>query len=109
IDDVSSEEEAALENDAIRRAEMNNLDPMKPRMYEPTTSELIETAQRFIETLRNGNAPWLLQRLNTTFGIVPDNPSDFSFWVASVIPIDETEKYKLLEKRSIRERLKMIV
>nr|CAG8440523.1 11066_t:CDS:2 [Entrophospora candida] len=109
IDDVSPDEEADLERDAIRRAEINNQDPSNPRIYEPTTSELIATAHQFIETLKNGNAPWVLPHLNTTFGDMPDDPSDFSFWVASFIPIDDSEKYKLLEKRSIRERLKMVV
>ncbi|CAG8739811.1 24653_t:CDS:1, partial [Gigaspora rosea] len=66
-------------------------------------------ARDFIESLRNGYAPWLLQRLNSTYGDMPNDPSDFSFWVASVIPIDENEKYKLLAERSVRERMKMIV
>ncbi|CAG8434389.1 3226_t:CDS:1 [Scutellospora calospora] len=109
IDDISPEEELTREQAAVRAAEINNRDPSKPIIYEHTISELIGKAREFIESLRNGYAPWLLQRLNSTYGDMPDDPSDFSFWVASVIPIDENEKYRLLEERSVRERMKMIV
>ncbi|CAG8703347.1 418_t:CDS:2, partial [Racocetra persica] len=109
IDDITPEEELARERAAVRAAEINNRDPSNPIMYEPTISELISSAREFIESLRNGYAPWLLQRLNSTYGDMPSDPSDFSFWVASVIPIDESEKYRLLEERSVRERMKMIV
>ncbi|KAF0409671.1 PUA-like domain-containing protein [Gigaspora margarita] len=109
IDDISPAEELIRERNAVRAAEINNRDPSKPIMYEPTISELISKARDFIESLRNGYAPWLLQRLNSTYGDMPSDPSDFSFWVASVIPIDENEKYRLLAERSVRERMKMIV
>jgi Lon protease-like protein len=108
IDDLDPEQEEELERKAISRAQLNNADANNPRMEEPTTAELIATAREFIESLRNGSAPWILQRLNSAYGEMPDNPAGFSFWVASVIPVDESEKSKLLEIRSVRERLKLI-
>jgi len=107
IDDLDPEEEEELERKAIARAQLNNANPNNPRIEEPTTAELIATAREFIESLRNGSA-WILQRLNSTYGEMPDNPAGFSFWVATVIPIDPFEKAKLLEIRSVRERLKLI-
>jgi len=110
IDDISPEEEERIEREELRRAEIHNTsNPLNNPIREYTTSELIGISRDFIETLRNGNSPWLLQRLNSVYGDMPDDPSDFSYWVASVIPIDETEKYRLLELRSVRDRLKLIV
>ncbi|RIA86236.1 PUA-like domain-containing protein [Glomus cerebriforme] len=110
IDDISPEEEERIEREEIRRAEIHNVsNPLDNPIREYTTSELIGISRDFIDTLRNGNSPWLLQRLNSVYGDMPDDPSDFSYWVASVIPIAEVEKYRLLELRSVRERLKLIV
>lgn len=77
----------------------------------------------FIDQLRSGSAPWLLQRLNNTYGTMPTDPSEFSYWMAlasrivpgctgtdgQVMPIDEYEKARLLPIRSPRLRLKLIV
>lgn len=63
----------------------------------------------FIDQLRSGSAPWLLQRLNNTYGTMPTDPAEFSYWMALVMPIDESEKARLLPIRSPRLRLKLIV
>jgi hypothetical protein len=76
---------------------------------EPTTVELMASCQEFIEQLRSGSAPWLLQRLNNTYGEMPTDPSTFSYWMALVMPIDEYEKARLLPIRSPRLRLRLIV
>ncbi|WVQ99150.1 hypothetical protein IAU59_006282 [Kwoniella sp. CBS 9459] len=74
-----------------------------------TTDELMAICRAFIDQLRSGSAPWLLQRLNNTYGVMPTDPSEFSYWMALVMPIDEYEKAKLLPIRSPRLRLKLIV
>nr|XP_019046001.1 hypothetical protein I302_04741 [Kwoniella bestiolae CBS 10118]OCF24931.1 hypothetical protein I302_04741 [Kwoniella bestiolae CBS 10118] len=74
-----------------------------------TTEELMAICQAFIDQLRSGSAPWLLQRLNNTYGVMPTDPSEFSYWMALVMPIDEYEKARLLPIRSPRLRLKLIV
>ncbi|WRT66099.1 uncharacterized protein IL334_003052 [Kwoniella shivajii] len=74
-----------------------------------TTEELMAICQAFIDQLRSGSAPWLLQRLNNTYGSMPTDPSEFSYWMALVMPIDEYEKARLLPIRSPRLRLKLIV
>ncbi|CAG8501016.1 10022_t:CDS:1 [Diversispora eburnea] len=102
VDDISAEEEIAREREAIRNAGINNA-------LEHTTSELITLASGLIEDIRNGYAAWLEQRINSTYGELPNDPSNFSYWVASILPINENEKYKLLEERSVRERLKLVV
>ncbi|KAK8858937.1 hypothetical protein IAR55_003168 [Kwoniella newhampshirensis] len=74
-----------------------------------TTEELMSVCRAFIDQLRSGSAPWLLQRLNNTYGSMPEDPSEFSYWMALVMPIDEYEKARLLPIRSPRLRLKLIV
>ncbi|WVO12656.1 hypothetical protein L204_100261 [Cryptococcus depauperatus] len=80
-----------------------------PENTPESTEELMSICRAFIEQLRSGFAPWLLQRLNNTYGTMPDNPSEFSYWMALVMPIDEYEKARLLPIRSPRLRLKLIV
>lgn len=51
-----------------------------------TTEDYMNICRSFIEQLRSGSAPWLLQRLNNTYGTMPDDPSEFSYWMALVRP-----------------------
>ncbi|KAF8484299.1 hypothetical protein JB92DRAFT_3101623 [Gautieria morchelliformis] len=75
-----------------------------------TNDDLMELCHEFLDKLRNGTAPWVVQRLNHTYGPEPVNdPSNFSFWMALVLPIDEHEKAKLLPIRSPRLRLRLVV
>ncbi|KAK4683658.1 hypothetical protein P7C73_g6576, partial [Tremellales sp. Uapishka_1] len=83
--------------------------PATTEVMPQTTEELMGICRAFIEQLRSGSAPWLLQRLNNTYGTMPTEASEFSYWMALVIPIDEYEKAKLLPIRSPRLRLKLIV
>ncbi|KAI5452902.1 hypothetical protein NCC49_006439 [Naganishia albida] len=84
------------------------LPDLQPGEVEPSTEELMRTCQAFIDQLRSGSAPWLLQRLNNTYGPMPEDPTLFSFWMALVMPIDEYEKARLLPIRSPRLRLRLI-
>ncbi|KAL8865424.1 MAG: hypothetical protein Q9174_006893, partial [Haloplaca sp. 1 TL-2023] len=51
--------------------------------------------------------PWLHSRVIAAYGPPPDDPAIFPFWFASVVPIAEEEKFKLLATTSVRERVKM--
>ncbi|TYJ58454.1 hypothetical protein B9479_000661 [Cryptococcus floricola] len=90
----------------------NNAPPFQAPSPEETpesTEELMSICRAFIDQLRSGSAPWLLQRLNNTYGSMPEDKSEFSYWMALVMPIDEYEKARLLPIRSARLRLKLIV
>lgn len=110
IDDITPEEEIALEQEAVDRAALsravsrpvhhgNSLPqqimlPGGNSIPAPTSSSMDDTVQTteeymnicraFIEQLRSGSAPWLLQRLNNTYGTMPTDPSEFSYWMALV-------------------------
>ncbi|EKM80035.1 hypothetical protein AGABI1DRAFT_127711 [Agaricus bisporus var. burnettii JB137-S8] len=81
--------------------------PIHPN--SPTNEELMTTCRTFLHRLQRGTAPWVVQRLSSTYGTMPTDPSAFSFWVALVLPIDEHEKAKLLPLRSARLRLLLLV
>jgi Lon protease-like protein len=65
--------------------------------------------RHFLLQMSQGTAPWVVQRLNDTYGSPPTDPSHYSFWVALVLPIDDREKAKLLPIRSAKLRLRLVV
>lgn len=90
--------------------------PPQPSPSLPlSTRHLVNHCSSFLTQLQTSTAPWVLQRISSTHGPLPD-PSDptfdaatFSFYVGMVLPIDEWEKAKLLPVRSVQMRLKMCV
>ena len=121
VDDISQEQENELERVALarnqpaaasspstRRAPLSLSLPLSqntspsgsPPLEMPvelSTAELMTVCLEFVQTLRSGSAPWVLQRLNNTIGPMPTNPSDFSFWMAEVMPVDDHVKAALLQ------------
>ncbi|CAI2162137.1 2175_t:CDS:2 [Funneliformis geosporum] len=76
--------------------------------HEPTTSQLINIARDFINGNELVSLVLHLRDLSSSLDI-PENAADFSFHVASLLPIREEEKYELLEKLSVKERMQLIV
>jgi Lon protease-like protein len=95
----------------LSRIISNLSEPPTPTHPPLSTAALLHTCHTFLEQLRAGTAPWVVQRLNHTYGPQPpdENPGAFSFWMGMVLPIDEHEKAKLLPTKSARLRLRMIV
>ncbi|KAG6814197.1 hypothetical protein H0H92_000874 [Tricholoma furcatifolium] len=75
----------------------------------PTNDALMAQCRTFLDQLQRGTAPWIVQRLASTYGDMPTDPALFSYWVATILPIDEHEKAKLLPIRSPRLRLLLVV
>jgi Lon protease-like protein len=76
---------------------------------QPSNQDLISSCKAFLARLKQGAAPWVVQRLSSTYGAMPSDPALFSFWVALILPIEEQEKAKLLPIKSPRLRLIMVV
>jgi len=76
---------------------------------ELTNDQLLALCKDFVEALRTGSTPWLLQRLNSTLPPMPEDPRRFTWWMAMLMPIDDHEKAKLLQITSYRLRLRLIV
>ena len=66
-------------NSSYQGGSSSNLNPA-----DLSTAELMTICQGFIDQLRSGSAPWLLQRLNNTYGPMPSDPSVCGYWMASV-------------------------
>jgi hypothetical protein len=50
----------------------------------PSNNELMAVCRAFLEQLRAGTAPWVVQRLSHTYGPMPRDAARFSFWMALV-------------------------
>lgn len=85
--------------------------PLDSSQQSQSTETLMAACHSFLSQLCEGTAPWVVQRLNHTYGPQPpdDDPGAFSFWMGMVLPIDENEKAKLLPVKSVRLRLRMVV
>jgi Lon protease-like protein len=110
IDDISLAEEESLEarEMAAAAAAMTPTEESSELPLEAlSTQQLLQLCLDFVEKRRAEAAPWLHQRVLMGYGEPPTDPALFSFWLASVLPISEEEKYALLPITSVRERLKM--
>lgn len=45
---------------------------------------LMDKCRTFVERLRDGAGPWIVQQLNDSYGNMPTDAPSFSFWVAMV-------------------------
>lgn len=72
-----------------------------------STQTMLAIGHGFIDRMRARSAIWLQQRVLDTHGQPPTDASLFPYWFASVLPISDEEKYKLLSTTTVRERLKI--
>lgn len=107
IDDMSAAEESELE--ARETAAEGPLAPndLDARLSRMSTLELLEICLHFVRTMRAASADWLRGAHYESHGEMPDDPALFPYWFASILPISDDEKYKLLPTASARERLKI--
>lgn len=71
------------------------------------TTELMSIGTTFVAKMRAQSAPWLHTRMIQAYGECPTDPALFPWWFASVLPIGDEEKYRLLATGSVRQRLKI--
>ncbi|KAG9016222.1 hypothetical protein FRB93_011696 [Tulasnella sp. JGI-2019a] len=73
-------------------------------------SNMLSVCTKFVEQLRSDAAPWVVQRLNNSYGDEPPKEDlvAWCWWLASLLPIDDHEKAKLLPIRSPELRLRLI-
>ncbi len=106
IDDISLEEEERLE--ALETSPpVPPADDALTSLDRCSTRQLLEICVTFIARMRSNSAPWLHEHVLAAYGHPPDDPATFPFWFASVLPIAEEEKYKLMPSSSVRQRLKV--
>lgn len=78
-------------------ASANPNDASASDSVELTNAQLVDVCKGFVEALRTGSTPWLLQRLNSSLPPMPEDPREFTWWMAMLMPIDDHEKARLLQ------------
>ena len=71
-----------------------------------STTALLQVGLQFVSRMQASSAPWLHERVLAAYGNAPEDPACFPYWFASILPISDEEKYKLLSTTTVRERLK---
>ena len=106
IDDVPWAEEEQVE--PIQRPDPDPASTTLPDQLDHMSSlDLLKIGTEFITKMQAASAPWLHARVLHSYGPPPTDPALFPYWFASVLPIADDEKYKLLPTTSVRERLKI--
>ncbi|KAL8659246.1 MAG: hypothetical protein Q9226_000516 [Calogaya cf. arnoldii] len=72
-----------------------------------STIQMLQECTDFINRMRAASQSWIHSRVIVAYGPPPDDPATFPYWLASIVPVHEMDKYELLKTRSVRERLKM--
>ncbi|KAI9755626.1 MAG: hypothetical protein M4579_004199 [Chaenotheca gracillima] len=106
IDDVSLAEEERIEAAETSSPAVASHD-LLGQLDRLSTQELLEIGINFIIEMQGRSASWLHERVLAAYGGPPDDPALFPYWFASILPISDLEKYKLLPTTSVRERLKI--
>lgn len=106
IDDIPLHEEE------MREAQETTVEPSPDedgltRLRRMSTQELLQYGLDFIRQAQSRSARWLHQRVLAAYGQPPEDPATFPYWLASVLPISETEKYALIPNTSVRTRLQI--
>jgi Lon protease-like protein len=132
IDDVSLADEEAMESSETmrgrgvqdfiqdgRRDATTASVPVTPNLLEESstltvedleaksTRELLDMGVAFVSRMRAQSVSWLTARVLAVFGECPNDPARFPWWFASVLPVSDEEKYRLLGTSSVRERMKI--
>ncbi len=106
VDDISVHEEETIEASETSRAPPPEEDELG-RIQRTSTQQLLEYGINFIRQAQGRSARWLHQRVLAAYGQPPEDAATFPYWLASVLPIAEAEKYTLLPATSVRARLKI--
>lgn len=106
LDDIPIREEEMMESEETSRPPFPG-ESEAGRIQRMSTQALVEYGLSFVERARSRSARWLHQRVLAAYGEPATDPAVFPYWLASVLPIAEEEKYQLLPTTSVRERLKV--
>ncbi|KAL2800291.1 PUA-like domain-containing protein [Aspergillus keveii] len=111
VDDVPiSEEEAqeSRETSAVLNISSSSTSNATERSLESmSTQQLFQFALDFVLKERRQGAPWLHPRVLLAYGALPTDPAIFPWWLATILPIWDEEKYALLSSTTVRQRLKV--
>ena len=70
--------------------------------------ELMKRATMYVQALRASLSAKVLLRFNAMYGAAPKDPSDFSLWLLSILPVNEIDKYHMLASTDCVTRLRQL-
>jgi hypothetical protein len=106
IEDISISEEEAVEARETA-GEAPPAEDLVGQINHMSTQRMLEYGLNFITHARSRSARWLHHNVLAAYGQPPTDPALFPYWFASILPISEEERYRLLPTTSVRERLKI--
>lgn len=106
-DDLPIAEEEALE--ALQTAHTAPQSSQSPAWCHLSTSALLQICHQFVQHTQRVSAPWMQENHLEAFGPPPTDPAMFPYWLASILPIADDEKYRLIVSSSVRDRLLITV
>ncbi|KAI1372987.1 hypothetical protein F4677DRAFT_456214 [Hypoxylon crocopeplum] len=125
IDDISMAEEEAMEASETTGARhvrdlstdsqtqgLAHSEPVTPTRPRPgpitledletmSTRELVDVGVNFVRRMRAQSVAWLTARVLAIYGDCPADPATFPWWLASILPVKDEEKYRLLGTSSV--------
>jgi len=126
LDDITTEEEALMESEDTNQSTLestidadSDVDPhdnhlnqadldLQSELNRKPTAELLQICQDFVEQMKSRSASWFLTSIVRSSGPPPEDAASFSWWFASILMIQDENKYEILKTRSARERLKLL-
>lgn len=100
--------DAASDNHSTGSASSTPTPITVPSLETMTTQDLMQLATDFVGRMRNQSVPWMTDRMLAIYGECPvQDPATFPWWLGSVLPVKDAEKFRLLGSASVRERLKI--
>lgn len=106
IDDIPWEQEEEIEASETTGPAVSPTDKLG-QLNLMQTLDLLKIGTDFITRMQAASAPWLHARVLHSYGPPPTDPALFPYWFASILPIADDEKYKLIPMTSVRQRLKL--
>ena len=107
VDDISIADEESLEAAETTLANPSPPHNVAAQLDRLPTLQLLQISLDFVRAAANNSASWLNDSVINAYGPPPSDPALFPYWFASVLPIADNEKYKLLPTNSVRDRLKL--
>jgi Lon protease-like protein len=108
VDDVDLAEEERIEAEETSAPAAEDEDPNMPSIDRMPTQDLLAMVKDFIVRNQARSTGWLQRNVLDAHGQPPDDAATFPWWFASVVPLIDEEKYKLLPTRTVRGRLKIV-
>lgn len=107
LEDVSLAEEERIEAEETTMPAPEDATDVEAQINRTSTRDLLTKGLEFVAKMQVRHTPWMQRRMLDLHGEPPNDPALFPYWFASLVPINEGEKYKLLGTRTVRERLKI--